>query len=602
VSASSSAANTVRQDGVLELRYQKKDVKLSSSCSTGPSQFAQPSYSSYPSFNSSYPSFTPPLTVFQLNQATSSPPSFSSASGQFIVKAVQGDGHAEYATNTLFGEVFAHFLSSNVTAAHIHGPANASSDGPVVATICAATASVPCSDVKLRPDLPPDRPFWWTQFLPSSGVTLNLDMLKNGMLYLNIHTLKNPAGELRGQLVPWPPAASVPTPPPLVSTGTPGNASADPSQSAAPSLASPATAALSEPIRISAGNSHTCALTSSGAAKCWGVGSRLGNGGTSNALTPVDVSGMSSGVVAISAGSLHTCALTSSGAAKCWGDGNKGQLGNGGTNNALTPVDVSGMSSGVVAVSAGGSHTCALTSSGAAKCWGASNSGQLGNGGTDMAYTTPVNVSGMSFGVVAISAGQSHTCALTSSGAAKCWGDGGKGQLGNGVASTSLTPVDVSGLSSGVVAISVGLDHTCALTSSGAAKCWGFGLFSVLGNGGTGNALTPVDVSGLSSGMVAISAGEAHTCALTSSGAAKCWGTGMSGQLGNGGTNNALTPVDVSGMSSGAVAISAGGSHTCALTSSGAAKCWGANFFGQLGNGRTDDSFTPVNVQITLTP
>jgi len=343
-------------------------------------------------------------------------------------------------------------------------------------------------------------------------------------------------------------------------------------------------------------------LTSSGAAKCWGVGSRLGNGGTSNALTPVDVSGMSSGVVAISAGSLHTCALTSSGAVKCWGDGGKGQLGNGGTNNALTPVDVSGMSSGVVTISAGGVHTCALTSSGAAKCWGASNSGQLGNGGTDMAYTTPVNVSGMSSGVVAISAGQSHTCALTSSGAAKCWGDGGKGQLGNGIASASLTPVDVSGLSSGVVAISVGLDHTCALTSSGAAKCWGFGLFSVLGNGGTGNALTPVDVSGLSSGMVAISAGEAHTCALTSSGAAKCWGTGMSGQLGNGGTNNALTPVDVSGMSSGVVAISAGGSHTCALTSSGAAKCWGANFFGQLGNGRTDDSFTPVNVQITLTP
>jgi len=370
--------------------------------------------------------------------------------------------------------------------------------------------------------------------------------------------------------------------------------------------------------KISAGAFHSCALTSYGGIKCWGGGyglwfgstyvyyGQLGNNKSSSSLKPVDVFGLSTAAVAVSAssaivtmsGTSHTCALTSSGAAKCWGAGSYGQLGNGATSSSLTPVDVSGMSSGVVAISAGAVHTCALTSSGAAKCWG--EGGQLGNGGTSSSLT-PVDVSGLSSGVVAISAGLGHTCALTSSGAVKCWGDGSAGRLGNGGTSNSLTPVDVSGLSSGVVAISVSSNtnsgHTCALTSSGAAKCWGAGSYGQLGNGATSSSLTPVDVSGMSSGVVAISAGAVHTCALTSSGAAKCWGS--SSQLGNGGTSHSPTPVDVSGLSSGVVAISAGSGHTCALTSSGAVKCWGDGSAGRLGNGGTSNSLTPVVVSTT---
>ncbi len=331
---------------------------------------------------------------------------------------------------------------------------------------------------------------------------------------------------------------------------------------------------------IYAGSFHTCALTTSGAAKCWGRGDygQLGNGATSNSNTPVDVSGMSSGVAVTYAGGAHTCALTTSGAAKCWGRGDWGQLGNGATSNYLTPLDVSGMSSGVVAISAASSQTCAVTASGVVKCWG--NTGHFG----------------MFSGVVAISAGQSHTCALTTSGAAKCWGNGDYGQLGNGATSISNTPVDVSGMSSGVVAISAGGSHTCALTTSGAAKCWGRGNSGQLGNGSTNTYNTPVDVSGMSSGVVAISAGDDHTCALTTSGAAKCWGNGGNGRLGNGATSNVNTPVDVSGMSSGVVAISAGREHTCALTTSGAAKCWGRGDYGQLGNGANINSNTPVIV------
>jgi alpha-tubulin suppressor-like RCC1 family protein len=377
--------------------------------------------------------------------------------------------------------------------------------------------------------------------------------------------------------------------------------------------------------KISAGAGHSCALTSHGGAKCWGgrynynfldssyaaYYGQLGNnrsGSSYNSSKPVDVFGLSSSVVAISAssaivtltGNSHSCALTSSGAAKCWGAGSFGQLGNGGTSDSLTPVDVSGMSSGVVAISAGATYTCAVTSSGAAKCWGAD--GKLGNGGTSGSLT-PVDVSGMSSGVVAISAGIEHSCALTSSGAAKCWGAGSFGQLGNGGTSGSLTPVDVSGMSSGVVAISASSElnrgHTCALTSSGAVKCWGFGGSGQLGNGASSSSNTPVDVSGLSSGVVAISAGGGQTCAVTSFGAVKCWGAGSYGRLGNGASSSSNTPVDVSGLSSGVVAVSAGQDHTCAVTSFGAVKCWGAGFSGQLGNGDFRISALPVDVLTT---
>jgi len=342
-------------------------------------------------------------------------------------------------------------------------------------------------------------------------------------------------------------------------------------------------------------------LTSAGAVKCWGSNGdgELGNGTngvTAHSNTPVDVVGLSSGVVAISAGAFYTCAVTSAGAAKCWGYNNSGQLGNGTYNSSNTPVDVSGLSSGVVAISANAAHTCAVTSAGAAKCWGNNNFGALGNGTTTYS-NTPVDVSGLSSGVAAIAVGYYYSCALTSTGAVKCWGGNSNGSLGNGTTTNSATPVNVSGLSSGVVAISAGAGHTCAVTSAGAAKCWGDNLFGGLGNGTNLNySNTPVDVTGLSSGVVAISAGDDHTCAVTSAGAAKCWGYNSFGGLGNGTTTNSATPVDVTGLSSGVVTISAGSRHTCALTSAGALKCWGNSGNGELGNGTYGSAYTPVVV------
>ena len=275
---------------------------------------------------------------------------------------------------------------------------------------------------------------------------------------------------------------------------------------------------------VSSGGIHTCAVTSGGGATCWGSNSngRLGDGTTTNRTTPTDVTGLTSGVLAVAAGGAHSCALGSGHGVKCWGANGAGQLGDGTTTERLTPADVVGLTGGVLAIATGGSHTCALDSGGGVECWGFNFDGQLGDG-TTANRNAPTEVGGLSSGVLAIASGESHTCALTDSHGVKCWGANDNGQLGDGTTTSRSSPVDVSGLTSGVVAVTAapGGFHTCALTSGGGVKCWGQGI---LGHGTAEQRSTPTDVVGLSSGVVAVGAGGTHTCALTSSGAVKCSG------------------------------------------------------------------------------
>jgi alpha-tubulin suppressor-like RCC1 family protein len=324
---------------------------------------------------------------------------------------------------------------------------------------------------------------------------------------------------------------------------------------------------------ITAGLDHTCALTRAGAVKCWGYNGHdeLGNGLDGNSSLPVDVSGLRSGITAITAGVRHSCALTSAGGVKCWGANYSGALGDGTDSRHGVPVDVSGLSSGVAAISAGYDHSCALTDAGGVKCWGYNLRGALGDG-TTTDHFTPVDVSGLSSGVTAIDI-DVVGCALTNAGGVKCWG----GNYG-------LTPVDVPGLASDVTAIAVG-SPSCAVTSAGSVKCWG-------GNYGP----TPVEVAGLSQGVTAIAAGAGHTCALITGGGVKCWGDNRSGDLGDGTTSDRSTPVDVSGLGRGVIAVAAAGFHSCALTNTGGVKCWGLNGTGQLGDGTALNRSTPVGV------
>ena len=347
--------------------------------------------------------------------------------------------------------------------------------------------------------------------------------------------------------------------------------------------------------QIAAGGSHTCALTTSGGVKCWGAGTngQLGYNSIAQSLVPVDVYGLTSGVASITAGYSHTCAVTNSGGVKCWGLGGYGQLGNNSTTQSSVPVDVYNLASGVASVTAGYYHTCALTSSGGAKCWGYNYSGQLGNNSTTSSLI-PVDVYGLTSDTVSVVAGYYHTCAVTTSGGAKCWGTNTLGHLGNNSTTQSKIPVDVYGLTSGVASLSGGFYHTCAMTTSGGAKCWGANNYGQLGNNSTTQSLVPVDVYGLTSGIASVKAGGTHTCAITTSGGAKCWGANSYGQLGNSSTAQSLIPVDVYSLTSGVSSISAGNNHTCAVTSVGGARCWGLGNSGQLGNYTKTNSSVPV--------
>ena len=406
------------------------------------------------------------------------------------------------------------------------------------------------------------------------------------IVYLAFLSGGNGDGDDNGDVVQGSPTATVtPSPAPEDSvTPTPDGGAAE----------ATTTVASGEVTAVATGGGHSCAITDVGSLKCWGSNrsGQLGDGSTTDSEAPVYVCATGAGppctpengnvlrdVTAISVGDAHTCALTFEGGVKCWGSNTAGELGDGTKTNRTTSVDVMGLESGVKAIAAGGGgtwggYTCAVTTAGGLKCWGNNRSGQLGDN-TTTNREAPVDVPGLTSGVKAVATGVTHTCAVTTDDGLKCWGSNGLGQLGNGTKTRSYTPVDVADLSSGVAAVALGERHTCALTTAGGVTCWGNGTRGQLGDGNANTSYTHVDVLGLTNGVDAVAAGTDHACAVTTAGAVKCWGWNSTGQLGNGTTDTSTAPVVVADLGAGVTAISTWGNLTCAVTTAGGVTCWG---------------------------
>ena len=364
-----------------------------------------------------------------------------------------------------------------------------------------------------------------------------------------------------------------------------------------PPTPEPSTGQALGPARaVSAGEQFTCAVTVGGAAKCWGFNlfGQLGDGTQATSHGPVDVVGLATGVSSIGAGSNFACALTTAGGVKCWGRNDEGQLGNAGAPGSNTPVDVTGLGSGVAAIAVGWFHACALTTSGGVKCWGAD--GAVGNGDVGPRDgPAPVDVIGLTSGVNAIAIGGTHSCALLNAGTVKCWGWGASGELGEAAMVARRTPVDVLGLPAGITAIGAGEGHSCALAGQGPLYCWGQNNQGQVGTGTptAANVTAPTQVVGLKADNSAVAAGRFRSCLLTTAGAVKCWGFNGWKELGDDTLSRSATPVAVPGLASGVTAISVGGSHMCALAAGGAVRCWGDAATGALGDATTTFDPTP---------
>ncbi len=351
------------------------------------------------------------------------------------------------------------------------------------------------------------------------------------------------------------------------------------------------------PLRgLSAGGSHACAIRPDGALLCWGQNDdgQLGIGGVSQKTKAAQVTGLTSGVVSVSAGWAHTCAVLSSGALKCWGANTFGQLGDGTVKGRTKPVAVVGLETGVQAVAAATTHTCAVLVDGSVKCWGDQSSGRLGNGeSTDAKILSPTNVATLSAGTVEyIDAGASHTCVILTGGTVQCWGANWDGVLGTGDEEARPVPTDVVGLSpsdgSPATRVSAGSNHTCAvLASKHQTVCWGKNHRFQLGDFTTTTRLTPVPVVELHSEAVDVTVSSSSTCALLDTGSVDCWGDGSFGQIGEGIVSLFRALPTATKLATPQVAISSLGPFICSAKSTGGAMCWGNNETGQAGNGTT---------------
>jgi alpha-tubulin suppressor-like RCC1 family protein len=351
-----------------------------------------------------------------------------------------------------------------------------------------------------------------------------------------------------------------------------------------------------DPRTLAVGGYHSCALSTAGDAYCWGSNYDGQVTGTGDAAAPRLVPGGHKWK-SITAGLYSSCGVTTAGAAYCWGDNALGQLGTGGSGtDSSVPVAVAGGRTWAQ-LEVGALHACGVTTDREAFCWGYGDFGQLGDS-TSASSAAPVAVHG-GFRWASVDAGTSHSCGVTRGGAAMCWGDDLYGDLGNGAEGWSPSPVLVAGGRSWI-SVSAGSQFSCGITSDGAAMCWGTDASGQLGNGAGGNEDSPRAVEGGGT-WARLRVGTEAACGITTAGAAYCWGHNSSGQLGDGGSpENTHAPAAVPGGLTWTW-IDIGDGHGCGIRPTGEARCWGYNFYGQLGANSTETGYNQVTVSGGIT-
>jgi alpha-tubulin suppressor-like RCC1 family protein len=362
---------------------------------------------------------------------------------------------------------------------------------------------------------------------------------------------------------------------------------------------------------ISAGATHTCAVREGGKVYCWGGNShgQLGNDDTAleSSSSPALVVGLED-IVAVHAvryNGRHTCAIQDTGKTYCWGSNVYGALGLGLPVNELfystVPRELPAFDD-IVGISGGLDYTCAVKGDGSLWCWGWNSGGLLGVGDTALPNSdVPLQVPGVT-DAVSVSANGSVACALRENGKVACWGANDVGQLGNGSVNpaTSAAPIGVASLND-VVHLNSGYRHSCVVDATNRGWCWGRNYSGQLGNNDPTDtdSRVPVEVYGLSD-LVQVGAGLSHSCGVRAGGRVACWGSNSNGMLGRADAPvSSIVPLQVTTLST-VVAVSVGDNHACALRADDTVFCWGYGLEGRLGYGGTANQPVPIAVQFPV--